>query len=87
MAIDPVRATLTIKRQDGTVERWGFDLSPTAPNAKEQLKAALVVEFIGENADADTFDFEEGGTRAAPAYTLAERRTTVASNRRLLDPD
>lgn len=75
--------TITIQRSDGSTERWRFQLSPDAPLYPEELKLAIINEFLDDAVDPTQFELSLGGTAASPTLTLFERRRYFTARERL----
>lgn len=75
--------TITIHRGDGSAERWRFEISPDAPVNPDELKVALVREFVGEDADPAHFRLTLGGTASSPNFLLTEERRLFQNRQRL----
>jgi hypothetical protein len=74
MADKVTTATLTVTLQNGTARHYRFELASDAPLNLDELRGALVSEFVSPDADASRFDLVVGGTLGAPAFTLRERK-------------
>ncbi|HEX6682237.1 MAG TPA: hypothetical protein VF062_05555 [Candidatus Limnocylindrales bacterium] len=67
-------AMLIAKFQDGSERRWRFELAPDVPLGREQLRTALVHEFLGEDAKPERFQLAVDGTLAQPLFILEEKK-------------
>jgi hypothetical protein len=63
---------LTVSRSDGSEKRWRVPLTAQTPRGAEDLKRALVSQFIGESADPRNWTLVLSGTAGSPAFDLHE---------------
>lgn len=65
-------AIVELKRLDGTSTRWSLPLTSQTPLGQDELRAALVVEFVGSQGVPDNFKLVLSGTLGEPHFSLSE---------------
>lgn len=68
----PITALLRLTSSKGA-KRWRIQLSPDAPLGAEELRGALVHEFVDSQADEHNYELTVSGTLGAPIFDLTEK--------------